>query len=234
MTDVSIDEPTMVTTTVITNAASILHQKLTILTECWECQLLFNEIPPPTRQLLQLTDSNSPLLRETVDLCKYMDRNTCERDRIQHDFPDNTAYRFPECYKGLSNHGLLHQQLLLAAESSNYSICLRNTQKDKKKMLFVCKHGRLYDERFGKDKPTENASKRSTYTHRSLQRTKCCPFSFTVFHSSVDDFWYLSNYRKRSVTNKFDRVNIHRYHPRISDNHITPSLSTIDNISLGM
>ena len=212
----------------------MLHEKLTVLTECWECQLLFNELPPQTRQLLLLTEPNSPLLDQTVDLCNYMDRKSCVRDRIQSDFPANTAYRFPTCYKGLDSHSLLHQQLLVAAESSSYSICLRSTEKDKRKMLFVCKHGRLYEERFGKNKPNEVLSKRATYTHHSLQKNCCCPFSFTVFHCATDDFWYLSNYAKHCMTNKVDKVNMHRYHPKLHQDHITPSLKTMDSTSLGM
>ncbi len=192
-------------------AAAMLHEKLTVLMECWECQLLFNELPPQTRQLLQLTEPNSPLLEQMVDLCNYMDRKTCVRDRILTDFPENTAYRFPCCYKGLDSHSLLHQQLLVAAESSSYSICLRSTEKDKRKMLSVCKHGRLYKERYGKNKPKEVLPKRATYTHHSLQKNNCCPFSFTVFHCAKDDFWCLSNYTKRCITNKVDKVNMHRY-----------------------
>jgi hypothetical protein len=144
---------TAIATGGVLTAAAIVHEKLTVLTECWECQLLFNELLPQTRQLLLLTEPNSPLLDQTVDLCNYTDRKSCARDRIQRDFPANTVYRFPACYKGLDSHSLLHKQLLVAAESSNYSICLRSTEKDKRKMLFVCKHGRLYDEWFGKNKP---------------------------------------------------------------------------------
>jgi hypothetical protein len=216
------------------SAAALLHERLTVLTECWECKLLFNELPPQHRQLLLLTEPNSPLLNQTVDLCEYMDRKCCARDRIQTDFPANTVYRFPSCYKGLESHALLHKQLLIAAESSNFSICLRNSKKEKRKMLFVCKHARLYDERFGKNKPNAVLPKRSTYTHRSLQKSSLCPFSFTVFHCLNDDFWYLSNYAKRSMTNKGDKVNMHRYHPRLHQDHITPSLKSMDITSLGM
>jgi hypothetical protein len=217
---------------VLTDAA-VLYDRLTILTESWECNFLFNELPPETRQLLLIREPSSPLLYQTVDLCEYMDRKLCKRDRIHRDFPANTAYRFPECYKGLECQTLLHKQLLIAAENSNYSICLRNTSKDKRKMLFVCKHGRLYDERFGKNKPKEVSSKRATFTHRSLEKSSCCPFSFTVFHNETDNFWYLSNYPKRCITNKDDKVNMHRYHPRLHSDHITPSLKTMDNTTLG-
>jgi hypothetical protein len=108
--------------TEVTTAAAVLYEKLTMLTECWECGLLFNELPPQTRQSLLLTEPNSPLLQQTVDLCHYMDKKLCSRDRIQTDFPPHTAYRFPDCYKGLHNHNVLHQQLLIAAERSNYTI----------------------------------------------------------------------------------------------------------------
>lgn len=220
--------------TEVTTAAAVLYEKLTMLTECWECGLLFNELPPQTRQSLLLTEPNSPLLQQTVDLCHYMDKKLCSRDRIQTDFPPHTAYKFPDCYKGLHNHNVLHQQLLIAAERSNYTICLRSTEKDKKKMLFICKHGRLYDDRFGKNKPKDSLPKRATYTHRSLEKTSCCPFSFTVFHCASDDFWYLSNYSKRCMANKVDKVNMHRYHPKLHQDHITPSLKTMDSTSLGM
>ncbi len=148
----------MTDTAEVSTAAAVPHEKLTMLTECWECWLLFNELPPQTWQLLLLTEPNSPLLQQTVDLCDYMDKTLC----FQTNFPEHTAYRFSDCYKGLHNHNLLHQQLLLSAESSNYSICLRTAKKDRKKMLFICKHGWLYDEWFGENKPNEMLHKQAT------------------------------------------------------------------------
>lgn len=123
----------------------------------------------------------------------------CLKDWLEANYPPNTVYRFPDCYKGLHNHALLHQKLLVAAEISSCKICLRSSMKDKNKLFFVCNHGRVYDERFGKEKPEEISMKRSTKTHRSLQKNYCCPFSFSIFHCSDDDHWYLSNYPKRCV-----------------------------------
>ena len=108
-------------------AASELCERLTTLTERWECELMFHEIPPDTRHRLLLMDPNSPSLHEFVDLCKYMDKKTGLRDRLESSFPTNALYRFPHCYKGLHNHALLQSQLLIAAERSCYSICIRNS-----------------------------------------------------------------------------------------------------------
>ncbi len=110
-------------------AASELCERLTTLTERWECELMFHEIPPDTRHRLLLMDPNSPSLHEFVDLCKYMDKKTGLRDRLESSFPTNAFYRFPHCYKGLHNHALLQSQLLIAAERSCYSIFIRNSVK---------------------------------------------------------------------------------------------------------
>jgi len=218
-------------------AASELCERLTTLTERWECELMFHEIPPDTRHRLLLMDPNSPSLHEFVDLCKYMDKKTGLRDRLESSFPTNAFYRFPHCYKGLHNHALLQSQLLIAAERSCYSICIRNSVKgalkEKSKMLFVCRHGRKYEERFGRSKPDKLPMERCTSTHRSLHKEECCPFSFTVFHYAFDDYWYLSNYRK--VRNNCDPVNVHRFHPKLlTQGHITPSLKSMDAVSLGI
>ncbi len=44
------DEDTMhsdtpITTGGVLTSAAVLHERLTVLTECWGCQLLFNELP---------------------------------------------------------------------------------------------------------------------------------------------------------------------------------------------
>jgi len=68
-------------------AASELCERLTTLTERWECELMFHEIPPDTRHRLLLMDPNSPSLHEFVDLCKYMDKKTGLRDRRLTNYP---------------------------------------------------------------------------------------------------------------------------------------------------
>ena len=39
---------------------------------------------------------------------------------------------------------------------------------------------------------------------------------------------------KRGVSQKSEQVNVHKYHPRLQQDHVTPSLKTIDNVSLGI
>jgi hypothetical protein len=123
-----------------------------------------------------------------------MDQKSCPKDGNPRNFSANTAHRFPDYYKRLHKYEFLHLQMLVASEIGRYSICLRSSNKDKTRMLFVCKHGCVYDLR--KSKPTEVMMERTMYIHHSLQKNFCFLFYFAVFYCADDDYWYLPNYPK--------------------------------------